>query len=90
MEKTGDLIWKYTTGSWVASSPAIGSDGTVYFGSYDNNFYALNGQTGDLIWKYETGNWVTASPAIGNDGTLYIGSDDFNLYAFGRDQGIEC
>ncbi len=33
---TGALKWKYTTGSFVDSSPAIGADGTVYIGSIDN------------------------------------------------------
>ena len=78
---TGELIWKYTANYWVETAPAIGSDGTIYFGSYDNNTYALNGKTGELIWKYETGNNIISSPAIGSDGTIYIGSNDHNVYA---------
>ena len=40
------------------SSPAIGADGTIYVGSYDDNLYALtdNGTSGSLKWKYATGN----------------------------------
>ena len=38
----GALVWKYPTDGWVTSSPAIGSDGTVYVGSMDYNVYALN------------------------------------------------
>ena len=37
----GVLKWKYTTGKDVDSSPAIGSDGTVYVGSDDHNLYAI-------------------------------------------------
>jgi hypothetical protein len=35
------LLWEFETGSGVDSSPAIGSDGTVYFGSGDGKIYAL-------------------------------------------------
>jgi len=41
-EFTG-LKWKYTTNGYVRSSPAIGSDGTIYVGSWDGNLYALYG-----------------------------------------------
>ena len=67
------------------SSPAIGSDGTVYVGSLDNKLYALNGKTGDKLWEFETGDKVSYSPAIGSDGTLYIGSWDKKLYAIKTD-----
>lgn len=33
--------WVFQTNMWIRSSPAIGSDGTLYIGSYDNNLYAL-------------------------------------------------
>ena len=61
--------------------PTIGSDGTVYIGSWDNKLYAINGKTGDKLWEFETGNWVSSSPAIGSDGTVYVGSNDKKLYA---------
>jgi outer membrane protein assembly factor BamB len=32
----GIKLWEFETGGKVTSSPAIGSDGTVYVGSYDN------------------------------------------------------
>ena len=34
-------IWEFETGGQVLSSPAIGSDGTVYVGSYDKKLYAF-------------------------------------------------
>jgi len=64
----------------VLSSPAIGSDGTIYFGSYDNNFYAIN-PDGSKKWTFNTDDRVFSSPAIGSDGIIYVGSDDNNLYA---------
>jgi hypothetical protein len=37
----GDKLWKFATGGWVYSSPAIGSDGTLYVGSLNNKLYTI-------------------------------------------------
>ena len=39
--KHGRFIWKFETGDDVTSSPAIGSDGTVYVRSDDTKLYAI-------------------------------------------------
>ena len=36
-KKPGTALWEFKTGYYVTSSPAIGSDGTVYVGSDDKN-----------------------------------------------------
>ena len=51
-KKPGTVLWEFETGSKVLSSPAIGSDGTVYVGSYDNKLYAINGKTGAKLWEF--------------------------------------
>ena len=53
--------------------PAV-ANGVVYFGSKDNNLYALNAGTGLLLWKYTTGGEVFSSPAVAN-GVVYFGSE---------------
>ncbi|HUB07033.1 MAG TPA: PQQ-binding-like beta-propeller repeat protein, partial [Myxococcales bacterium] len=73
-------LWKYPTGL-VLSSPAVGGDGTVFVGSSDGNFYAIDGATGQLKWKHGVGAAVNSSPAIGSDGSVYFAADDGNLYA---------
>ena len=35
------VLWEFETGRPLYSSPAIGSDGTVYGGSEDNKLYAI-------------------------------------------------
>ena len=40
-KKPGTLLWEFETGGIVLSSPAIGSDGTVYVGSTDKKLYAI-------------------------------------------------
>ena len=47
--KIGTPIWEYKTGSGVwSSSPAIGSDGTVYVGSLDKKLYAIKSDSKGL------------------------------------------
>ncbi|MCK4457124.1 MAG: PQQ-binding-like beta-propeller repeat protein [Thermoplasmata archaeon] len=85
---TGNLKWNYTTDAEIFSSPAIGSDGTIYVGSTDRNLYAIN-PDGSLKWNYTTKSDITSSPAIGSDGTIYVGSCDRNLYAINPDGSLK-
>jgi outer membrane protein assembly factor BamB len=80
----GKVKWIFSTAGPVESSPAIGFDGTIYVGSYDNKLYAIN-PDGTEKWNFTTGNNVDSSPAIGSDGTIYIGSADKRLYAINPD-----
>jgi len=75
---TNNVLWSYTTGGRVWSSPAV-SDGKVYIGSLDKKVYCLNADNGNKIWSYTTGERVDSSPAISN-GKVYFGSDDYNVY----------
>ena len=69
----------------MSSSPAIGSDGTVYVGSWDKKLYAINPKSGAKKWEFKTGRGVSSSPTIGSDGTVYVGSNDKKLYAIRTD-----
>src|SRR5271170_4570814 len=83
----GALKWEFATGNHVESSPSIGSDGTIYFGSDDGNVYAVNSY-GGMTWKFQTQissvtgapQIVRSSPAIGTDGTIYFGSEGGKSY----------
>ena len=86
--QTNNVRWSYTTGGTVRSSPAIGSDGTVYVGSNDGKLYAIN-PNGTQKWNYPTGGDVGSSPAIGSDGTLYVGSNDAKHYAINPDGSLK-
>jgi len=79
----GTLKWKYSTGMIYATSPIIGSDGTIYLADYDGVVYALN-SNGTLKWSYtliykDSGvnyhvNIYYNTLSIGSDGTIYIAS----------------
>lgn len=67
----------------LISSPAIGAEGTIYFGATDG-LHALN-PDGTERWHYQRDiGSVVSSPAIGKDGTIYVGSWNNKLYAFGE------
>jgi len=89
----GILKWKYSVGGVydIFSSPAIGDDGTIYFGSGGD--YPPTGSikalypNGTLKWKYNTNHVVYSSPAIGSDETIYCGCHDTYLYALYPNNG---
>ena len=99
VEPDGDRKWRYQTqverwwpsyekGGSVKSSPAISSDGTIYFGSEDNALYAVR-PDGSLKWLRVTGGDVSSSPAIDSNGVVYVGSTDGNLYAVQPDNSLK-
>ena len=65
--------WRFETGGPVVSSAAV-DDGIVYFGSADENLYAVDAQTGRERWRFQTGNAISASPAV-VAGLVYIGGN---------------
>ena len=94
---TCELLWSYTTGSSISSSPALGDingDGKleVVIGSNNSKVYALNGEDGSLLWSYTTGDEIHSSPALGDidgDGKLevVVGSNDRKVYALNGEDG---
>ena len=80
------MEWNASTNGVVYSSPAIGTDGSVYIGSNDNKLHAFNSD-GTIKWTFTAGNWVDSSPAIATDGTIYVGSWDNKLYALNPEDG---
>ena len=50
---TGKVRWKYRTTSVPTDIVRIGEN--VYFGSFQDKWYALKIRTGELVWKFSTG-----------------------------------
>jgi len=69
----GTEKWRYKTGMWIWSAPAIDEDGTIYVTSYDDYLHAVN-PDGTEKWKFDAGASITTSPAIADDGTIYLGT----------------
>lgn len=56
-------IWRYPTEARVFASPIVGHDGTVYVGSLDGQFVALN-PDGTLEWRYSAGQKIYPSALL--------------------------
>ena len=69
----GSVNWSYLANDAIQSSPAIGPDGTIYFGCNDGFLYAVSSE-GSLVWKFNNGviaNQITSSPAVDSNGNIY-------------------
>ena len=75
----GTEKWRFDAG-WVEGGSVIDEGGTIYFGSFNNNLYAVY-PNGTIKWKYKTNGWVWSTPAIAEDGTIYVGTYGNTLYA---------
>jgi outer membrane protein assembly factor BamB len=67
----GTEKWSFSAGS-VVRPPAIGSDGTIYFGS-NELIYALN-PDGTEKWSHSAQGYQFTFTSIGSNETLYIGT----------------
>ena len=77
---TLSVAWFFRTGDAVTATPTV-VNGTVYVGSWDDTFYALDLETGHLRWKYRLSpqNAVTPYPgqhprSVTSDGGLVTSS----------------
>lgn len=86
-QPAGTKLWEFYTGHPIQSSPALGADGSIYFGADNGKLYAFDPQ-GQGKWEFPTGDALVASPALAADGSVVIGSMDGYLYAVGAD-GVE-
>src|SRR2546428_4319135 len=100
----GQLLWKFHTPchdfEFGAATPAIGSDGTIYFagqicgGERPNGIlYAIN-PGGKQKWNFTNpnpGEGVDSftSPTLGPDGTIYVSDVGFRIFAFNPDGTVK-
>jgi len=80
LDRNGQLLWSFEADGPIPQSPAIGDDGTVYFGSKDGKIYALD-HDGTCKWTFTAGGQINFSPCIGWDNNIYFGSTNGNLYS---------
>jgi len=62
-EETREWVeWKHQTSGLIYATPLI-SNGTVYIGSTDSVFYAIEASSGKEKWRYHSGNTIQSSAA---------------------------
>jgi outer membrane protein assembly factor BamB len=72
--------WTLEIGSSSDSAAAVGTYGTIYFGTWTGKLWAVS-PNGSRKWVFKAQNEIKSAPAIGPDGTVYFGSRDRNCYA---------
>jgi outer membrane protein assembly factor BamB len=67
-ERTGEVEWTFPTDDFVYGSPAVarvpGTPPSVYIGSYDEHFYALDARSGRQRWRYDVGGPVPGTATV--------------------------
>ena len=82
-----EVLWKFQAGQQggFESTPIILGD-SVYVGSLDGNFYALNFADGKERWHHHT-QLGFAAGAAARDGRVYVGDTDGKFYCFNAADG---
>lgn len=95
----GEVKWIFEADGAIESSPVIGPDGTIYFGTHENNLYAVN-PDGTLKWTFDCGDPVSgpsaqgdgdikkgiiSTPAVDVNGTIYFTSLSNYMFALNPD-----
>ena len=74
------IKWTFNDNSAFYNSPVLGVDSTIFIGSWDNKFYAIN-KNGTLKWSFTTNSKIITSAVVSADCTIIVGSSS-HLYAF--------
>jgi len=82
----GSEKWRYPM-EWAYAAPVIGSDGTVYVGTYDGDYLYAISSAGALRWCYSTQARVSSTPALAADGRIYLAVDG-EFRALNTDGGV--
>jgi outer membrane protein assembly factor BamB len=64
----------------MESGAIIDEEGTIYFGDFDRDLYAVY-PNGTVKWEKRLDGWVWSTPTIADDGTIYVGTYGDRLYA---------
>jgi len=86
----GTEKWNYTTGDGVTTTPLVDINHIIYFGSWDDYFYAIY-PNGTLKWSLDIGGNIEGGSASMYNGIIYQGTatGTNGLYAIYADNGTE-
>ncbi len=83
----GVIDWSFKTAGPVRASALIDS-ATIYIGSGDGDFYAIDRETGTERWRYRAGSPIHSSAAAYGD-LIYFGDRSNVIHALDRRTGSE-
>lgn len=87
----GTTLWTFRCNGYPAiwSSPALGSNGNLFFGTLGGSFYALSVRSGSVSWLAQLGTAdIYSAPAMSQDtSVVYIGNMAGMVYALAASSG---
>lgn len=84
---TGAKNWQSDDlGGSIVGTPAYGTDGVIYVGTFGSEMYAINAADGKVVWHVSTSGWVWGGPVL-QDGVLYFGDLSGTFYAMQASDG---
>ncbi|MCK4814158.1 PQQ-like beta-propeller repeat protein [bacterium] len=90
MRPNGKIKWKIRSdGYWeLNSTPLVGSDGTIYFGTGDGKVFAVNPDS-TIKWQVPVGGNIWQSLTIDLNGNLYVVDYSSTLHCISSDGKIK-
>lgn len=85
---TGSEAFSVDAPTGLGFTPVSVTGDSIFAGSPDGNFYALDARTGAQQWAFQTGDYIQGTPAIVG-GVLYGASYDNHIYAIEASTGRE-
>lgn len=70
---TNNVVWETNINGEMTPGPSIGDDGTIYVGTNDGRFVAVD-PSGDIKWTLQLGSFVLGCASITDEGRIYVGS----------------
>jgi outer membrane protein assembly factor BamB len=81
-KSSGELVWKFNTGSRVDASAVIVGD-RLLAANMRGDLFLIDRESGQPGWTYELGTPVNSNPAV-VDNRIYVAGEDGRLYCFGK------
>jgi outer membrane protein assembly factor BamB len=92
-EGSGKLAWARATGAYVYSSPAAatvpGDTPTVWFGSFNGTFYAVDAKSGATRWTFRSGGKILGAPTVVGDIVYFSDYGTRSTYALSARTGTK-
>ena len=79
--QTGKLTWKQTVDGAILGSPLLGSNSTLYVGTYGGVLVSINAVNGQILQNRPTSSWIWSG--LAQDGiNIYVGDSTGMFFAF--------